>query len=558
MERARSQFAVRLLPSLTDFAFLMPIAFLFGRLGGVASLLGDCDTGWHIRTGEWIIAHHTVPTQDLFSFSRPGAPWFAWEWLSDVLFGWLNGIGGLAAVILVAVLLLAVTFGLLFRLTRRKAGPILAFVVTMIAAAASSVHWLARPHLFTLLFAVVFYTVLERVREGRGTIARLPCLALLPAATILWTNLHGGFFVGIVMIAAYGAGDALKAALAADRRERREAWLRAERYFACGLACFAASFVNPYTYHLHAHLIDYLRDPYQSRHIAEFFTLSFHHPAAIFFEALLLVGAAAGFWYASKGSFIELLQLSIWGHAALLAGRNIPIFAIVAAPPVAGAIGHWLALLPGSNLPAWLKSAGGRISRLGSGMAELDDIRRWHLASAAGAVLVAALLFAPAPPKPFRAEYDPQSFPAAAVEVLRGDSSARIFTNDVWGGYLIYRLYPRTRVFVDGRSDFYGSDFSEKYLDVLNVKYDWERTLGRFGVNTILLPTSASLAGALKESARWRVVYDDGVAVVFRSSQRAVGTNISATAGGDGIGRDREITKTEARGRAIAQLKPRT
>ena len=174
------------------------------------------------------------------------------------------------------------------------------------------------------------------------------------------------------------------------------------------------------------------------------------------------MGAAAGFWYASKGSFTELLQLSIWGHAALLAGRNIPIFAIVAAPPVAGAVGHWLGLLPGSNLPAWLKSAGGRISRLAAGMAEMDDIRRWHLVSAAGVLLVAALLFAPAPPRHFRAEYDPKSFPAAAVEVLRGDSSARIFTNDVWGGYLIYRLYPQTRVFVDGRSDFYGADFRRK------------------------------------------------------------------------------------------------
>src|ERR1700745_928668 len=92
---ARSQFAVKLLPSLADFAFLMPMAFLFGRMAGVKTLFSDCDTGWHIRTGEWIIAHHAVPTQDIFSFSKPGAPWFAWEWLSDVLFAWINYHGGL-------------------------------------------------------------------------------------------------------------------------------------------------------------------------------------------------------------------------------------------------------------------------------------------------------------------------------------------------------------------------------------------------------------------------------------------------------------------------------
>ena len=69
---------------------------------------------------------------------------------------------------------------------------------------------------------------------------------------------------------------------------------------------------------------------------------------------------------------------------------------------------------------------------------------------------------------------------------------ARIFTNDEWGDYLIYSLYPRHLVFVDGRSDFYGDDFEEKYIDVLNVKYGWEQTLSRFGMDTILLPPERS------------------------------------------------------------------
>src|SRR5436190_22538910 len=107
MEAARSQFAVKLLPSLTDFAFLMPIAFLFGRMDGVKTLLGDCDTGWHIRTGEWILANGWVPFHDIFSFSKPGQPWFAWEWLSDVLMAWLNAAGGLQAVVLASILMLS-------------------------------------------------------------------------------------------------------------------------------------------------------------------------------------------------------------------------------------------------------------------------------------------------------------------------------------------------------------------------------------------------------------------------------------------------------------------
>ena len=64
----------RFLPSLTDIAFLMPLIFIFLKLNGARTLLGDGDTGWHVRTGEWILAHHQVPHADFFSFSRPGAP----------------------------------------------------------------------------------------------------------------------------------------------------------------------------------------------------------------------------------------------------------------------------------------------------------------------------------------------------------------------------------------------------------------------------------------------------------------------------------------------------
>src|ERR1019366_10303108 len=92
--------------------------------------------------------------------------------------------------------LLSATFTALFLVARRKANPVTAIVVTMVAAAASSVHWLARPHLFTLLFVILFYAALERMREGQTRWGRLPYLALLPVATILWTNLHGGFFLG--------------------------------------------------------------------------------------------------------------------------------------------------------------------------------------------------------------------------------------------------------------------------------------------------------------------------------------------------------------------------
>jgi hypothetical protein len=543
MQAARTQFAVRLLPSLTDLAFLMPVVFLFGRMDGARTLLGDCDTGWHIRTGEWILANHQAPAHDIFSFSRPGQPWFAWEWLSDVLLARLNYLGGLQAVVLFSTLIIAATFAGLFLLVRRKANPVIAIAVTIIAAASSSIHWLARPHLFTLLFLVLFYAALEQVQEGRTRIAGIPILAALPAITILWTNLHGGFFVGAMTIAAFGAGDLLRSLFTPNPEERPVLWRRARNHFASAAACIAVSLINPYTYHLHVHMVQYLRDPWNAQHILEFFSPSFHGPAAPFFEAMLVLATIAAVSSLRHGNFTPAILIALWAHGGLLAGRNIPIFAIVAAPAVAEVMQRWFSALPDLNVAGWLRTAATRFNCIASETAETDAMPRWHLVSVLAIALVAAILYAPRPPEKFRSEFNPKTYPARALKALGQYPDARIFTHDEWGDYLIYT---RHKVFVDGRSDFYGDDFEEKYLDVLDVKYGWEKTLFRYGVDTILMPPSAPLTGALKESSKWRVVYDDGVALVFRST-RSAGEPESVAVIRGGEGRDREVTKTQAR-----------
>jgi hypothetical protein len=517
MDSRRSQLVLKLLPSTADFAFLLPIAFLFGRMDGVKTLLGDGDTGWHIRTGDWILANGQVPVTDLFSYTKPGQPWVAWEWLSEVIFAWLNARWGLAMVLLASILLLAFTFALLFRLARRKSSPVLAFLVLALAIATSSVHWLARPHLFSLLFLVFFYSVLDEVREGRSRIFGIPRLALLPFAAVLWANLHAGFFIGIVLVACFAAGEVLKLVLAADNSGLTAERARAKAYFATALACALASLLNPNFYHLHRHVLQYVGDPYQSQHIMEFLTLSFHHPVAPFFECLLALGVAAALWNAMQGSYTEAVLIVVWGHAALLAARNLPLFAIVATPIVAAALDRFLARLPSLEVAPWLRRAAARLLEILRDTGKMESVRRWHLASAAAVLVLAALIYAPSPPRIFRPEYDPARYPAAAIPVLEMDKPGRIFTTAEWSGYLIYRLYPEIRVFIDGRSDFYGGDFGQKYIDVIKAQYGWRKTLREAGVDTILLPPSAELCGALKEAADWRLFYDDGVALVFRA-----------------------------------------
>ncbi len=511
--KRRTSPILRLFPSLTDIAFVMPLAFIFAKQDGAKTLLSDGDTGWHIRTGDWILANGAAPRQDIFSFTMPGQEWFAWEWLWDALFAWLHSLGGLEAVVLASQLVICLTCALLYRLVQRRAGNVLiAIAVTLVAAAAMSIHWLARPHLFTLLFAVCLYGLCERTRED-GRFARL---AWAPVLMLPWVNLHGGFLVCFLLLGCYLAGEIAFALTTPSRVEARDARRAAGNWGLTLALCVAASFVNPYGWKLHQHIYAYLTESYHFRFISEFQSLSFQSPAAVYFEMLLVLAAGAVAWNLQRRRFAYVFLLAGWAHLALVSARNIPIFALFAAPLAAEALTEGLSHLRKAQLAKWIRSALGGLEDLARDMGRVDAPARLHLVSVAAFAMVALLVTAPDAAGKFRAEYDPKRYPDAALAALESLPAERVFTSDEWGDYLIYRRQGSPGVFIDGRSDFYGAEFGERYLDTMSVVPGWQSNLDRYEVDTILLSIKASLAGALKESAAWRVVYDDGVAVIFR------------------------------------------
>jgi len=282
------------------------------------------------------------------------------------------------------------------------------------------------------------------------------------------------------------------------------------------------TFVNPYFFNLHLHIFSYISDGYQMEHIGEFQSVSFHHPAAFFFEILLVAAIAASFWNLTKRKFTPALLVGGWAHLALMSGRNISIFAIVAAPIVAEALATWIGELS-RNQPPWIANAASSFSRFCAEVNAIEGIPRFHLVSLAGILLAGAVMFAPDPPVRFQAHYDPATFPVYAVDELRREHvTGNIFSTDVWSGYAIWRLYPRVRVFVDGRSDFYGPALDDQAVDILNVKSGWEDRLFEYHTETVLIPANSILSVAMMGSKRWRCIYDDGLAAIFRPSEGTV------------------------------------
>ena len=507
---------VSLVPSLSDLAFLMPVLVLFWCTTGIPWLLTDSDTGWHIRTGEWILKNGQIPATDLFSFTKFGQPWFAWEWLSDVSMAAVHSHLGLGGIVLVSLLILGATSLCIYRNTVEECQHrVIAISLTGLAMAASTIHWLARPHLVTPLFAAVFCWVLNRV-EKRASNERL--LLLLPALTIPWVNLHGGFFVGIVLLMTFALGTAAEEFV---RGTRNRSWLRARKYLLAAAACVVASFGNPYGYRLHIHVAQYLGSSFYFKRISEFQSADFHSFTAAYFETLVVLAIAAAAWHLRCGRLIQVLLLLSWSHFGLFSVRNIPIFAVVSAPGIGLAMRDWFEFASPRWSFDWREKLTASLLELETGLqviASDRNRRHWHLAPWLAMLVLVLLLSHPGRIKALHADFDSSVFPTDAAIFLSRNEPAlhlRLYASWQWGGYLIYRLWPSVRVFDDGRTDFYGPRFVEQGLRTWEARPDWAEVLAQYRANAALVPVDSPLATVLRERADWKLMYSDRIALMF-------------------------------------------
>jgi len=435
---------VSIVPSVSDLAFLMPMFVLFWCTTGVGWFLTDSDTGWHIRTGEWILTNRRIPATDVFSFTKFGQPWFAWEWLSDVSMAAVHSHFGLGGIVLLSLLALGATSLCIYSNTVKECEHrLIAISLAGLAMAASTIHWLARPHLVTPLFAAVFCWVLNRV-EKRASDDRL--LLLLPALMVLWVNLHGGFFVGIILLISYAMGAAGEELA---HGTRRSAWVRSQKYVLTAGACVFTSFANPYGYHLHIHVAQYLGSSFYFKRISEFQSADFHTFTAAYFETLLVLAIASAAWHLGKGMLIQsLLLLLSWAHLALFSVRNIPIFAVVSAPGIGLAMRDWLRLADSRWPLDWRGKVAASLVELETGLGIIASDRnrsRWHLAPCVAVLALGLLLSHPGRLRALHADFDRSRFPTDAATFLSHNEplpAVRLYASWQWGGYLIYRLWP--------------------------------------------------------------------------------------------------------------------
>src|SRR5262245_41249469 len=199
-----SPLASMVLPSLSTVVFAVTLLHVLFLSAGVTSLFRDSDVGWHVRNGEAILTTRAVPSVDSFSYTREGEPWFSWEWLSDVILAAAHQLAGLPGVAFLAALTIAVSAWGATRLSLFLGGNLFFTAAsTVLLLGVTSIHWLARPHIFSWGLALLFVTVAEVERRKRSRM-----LYALPLLACVWANLHGSFLMGPGILMIYAIGEA--------------------------------------------------------------------------------------------------------------------------------------------------------------------------------------------------------------------------------------------------------------------------------------------------------------------------------------------------------------
>jgi hypothetical protein len=459
------------------------------------------DLGFHLRSGAFIL-EHGWPDKDTFTYTLNHRDYLDSQWLFQVVATALEGAGGLAALGVFRVVLLLVTLGLVsVSVAQREVSWSVAGVVGTLAIFTAEMRFYTRPESISFVLLAALLLVLNRGKRWW----------LLPPIMLVWTNSHSLFAVGLVILAARVAVEALMA-LRGGRLDRS--------LLKWALASVAVCFLNPYGFRgfvfplgLWSRLSS---DQLLNQSIAEF-----ESP----FSVMMTEGRQVPWW--PLGCFVvllavvvvgivvrrrevkafELLVLAATGFLAAKAIRNLPLFAIAAAPSAAWGL---MAMKLHRWEPLGQRRLLGRIAVLVG------------LVAATGHVVCDGYYIGMRRPERFGSELSDQVYPVKAVSALREQPLVGNMYNHLnFGGYLMWQL-PERPVFIDGRTEVVGDEFFKQYMYLKTDEAGWRSATERWDFRIAVLPPDIDrkMADRLARDPAWRLLALDGVAAIFARDGR--------------------------------------
>ena len=468
----------RLGRSGVDPAPVIAFSLAFTLVLCLPQILNDSDTLWQVRTGEWILAHHAIPSTDPFSFTAGDRPWFAHEWLAEMMMALAyraGGTHGMAGVMVLAATAAGLTAALLLHHMRRFLLGIYAVLGLIVALSNAAPSLLARPHLLAWPCLVLWCGGLVTARADRTA----PSFALLPVM-LVWVNLHGSFMIGLLLACAL-----LVEALfdtGANRRHVLASWA------AFILAALAVALVNPdgvsgvlFPFHM--------LDMQSLAWIGEWQPPDFSRIQPL--ELMILAGLGLGLSGKVSLPPVRLLILLALIHGALTHARNEQLLGIVGAlilaEPLGTSLGRGPAIMPG---------------------------RPWS-SLMTGTALLAVLALAIRMLVPLSPERTEAAF-AATLETVPPSLRVKPVLNEYGlGGQLIFQ---GVRPFIDSRADLYGDGFLTRYRRIASPEQKaLDDALSEYGIAWTIFTTGHRIIPLLDQEPGWRrLIERDGLVIHVR------------------------------------------
>jgi hypothetical protein len=440
-------------------------------------LLNDPDTMWHVTVGQWILDHRAVPEADVYSLTMHGRPWISMYWVAQVLYAKSYSIFGWSGPVVLAATGSAATFALLAKLLSRHLSGSATMLFVAAALALTAPHLLARPHVLALPVMVAWVGGLMAAADRREA----PSFWLLPLIA-LWANLHGGFVLGLMLVAPI----ALDAVVSADAASRKSLALR---WAVFALATLVAGCCTPYGWNSMLAAKKVLTLGAVLPLITEFRPVDFESLGS--FEICLLLAMGFALWRGIRLSPTRILLLLGLLHMALYQSRATEMLALLAplvlAAPLAKQIGG--AEVATSDTPS--------------------PPRGLLLAGVAIVLMAGTVAYASV----HRFEPDARQSPVAAVAALKKMNIARLFNDYDFGGYLIAN---GVAPFIDGRAELYGEKFfiDHHVATELTEPDTLFRLLDEYNIEATLMRSQSPANKLLDHVDGWQKVYADDIATI--------------------------------------------
>ena len=484
---------------LPRIEYILLIAIFWGIAASGPRILNfDGDLPRHILAGNLILQTGRVPTTDIFSFRTTGYPSISHEWLTQILFAAIYNWLGLDGIVLLTALVIMLTWGIVYHQALHKSHSFFfALILTALGMAASQIHVLPRPHIFTYLFVTLWILLLESIQENRMRFAWI-----LPIGMLLWVNIHGMFVLGMIILGIYLIGDLMDhPSIAWFKNKKTKSLL-----IVSGLALIA-TFFSPSGLKIWEAIVSLGSNAYITSKIPEYQSPNFHMPETWPFIAILLLTILGFARSTEKTRWTDILLVVFFAGMALYTSRMIPLFAIVATPITAKVIADWTRrefpqsrlLMIQENISRINSTANGSIWIVAMMLSAAVLLRSGQTIDAAGKGNV----------------FDKRFFPVEAVDWLETHPpSGHMFNEFNWGGYLLLRLWPQQQIFMDGHTHIYGESLTREYERVILMGTGWEKIFQQYEITWAIIPPNVPLAKELIAQG-WETAYEDQTAIIL-------------------------------------------